>query len=233
MEEVRKHNTIDDGWIVFDGKVYDITNFVKNHPGWIFGGQTSTALAIKRVLGSDCTKEVREIHPKHATAQLELYRIGSLQMPLPSTSRIPQIRADVDHIAKTKTEEQETLIVVEIHAHSQGTLLDRGTCSFRLDPSQTQVGKLRRLIRIVLCARGYLGPTLADPVKINDRVKLICSNSDSNAGIVIMSDDYRTLLSYGIDNASGSIPGKDRASAHFLCDDDVLSVHELMSLGRL
>uniref|UniRef100_A0A7S2GXG7 Cytochrome b5 heme-binding domain-containing protein n=1 Tax=Octactis speculum TaxID=3111310 RepID=A0A7S2GXG7_9STRA len=210
MAEVEKHHKLNDGWIVFNGKVYDITNFAKNHPGWIFGGQTSTALAIKRVLGTDCTEEISEIHPEHAIAQLELYRIGSLQTSPIGTGS-----------AEKKIEHQETSIVVRLHAQSQGHLLDRGTCSFRLDPSQTKVGKLRRLVRIVLCARGYLGPTRDDPVPVNDRVKLIFSSRNSNEGNVVMSEDDSTLLSYGVRNVPQGISGKDLVSAHFFLMSDV------------
>ena len=31
--EIIKHDKPDDCWIVIHGKVYDVTNFVKNHPG--------------------------------------------------------------------------------------------------------------------------------------------------------------------------------------------------------
>ncbi|EGB11044.1 hypothetical protein AURANDRAFT_22188, partial [Aureococcus anophagefferens] len=78
LSEVAKHATRDDGWIVVDGVVYDITNFVQNHPGWSFGGSTSTALAIERVLGSDCTDEFAETHDKHQTKMLRDYAIGTL-----------------------------------------------------------------------------------------------------------------------------------------------------------
>jgi uncharacterized protein with NAD-binding domain and iron-sulfur cluster len=33
MDDVRKHNTKDDLWTVYDNNVYDITKFVKSHPG--------------------------------------------------------------------------------------------------------------------------------------------------------------------------------------------------------
>ena len=78
LSEVAKHATRDDGWIVVDGVVYDITNFVQNHPGWSFGGSTSTALAIERVLGTDCTDEFAETHDKHQTKMLREYAIGTL-----------------------------------------------------------------------------------------------------------------------------------------------------------
>eukprot|EP00808_Paulinella_micropora_P010291 g60298.t1 len=33
MDEVAKHNTAEDCWVVLDGKVYDVTSLLSNHPG--------------------------------------------------------------------------------------------------------------------------------------------------------------------------------------------------------
>jgi len=71
-EEVGKHNNEDDCWIIVDGKVYDMTKFLHEHPGG------------KRVLmkkaGQDATKE---FHSLHAPEILERYnpllQIGSLK----------------------------------------------------------------------------------------------------------------------------------------------------------
>ena len=78
MGEVAKHDRRDDGWIVVNTVVYDITNFVKFHPGWDFGGSTSTALAIERALGTDCTEEFHDVHDAAQAAMLAPYAIGTL-----------------------------------------------------------------------------------------------------------------------------------------------------------
>ena len=57
LAEVAAHDQVHDGWIAVRGVVYDITPFAAHHPGWTLGGQTSTALAIARTLGTDCTAE--------------------------------------------------------------------------------------------------------------------------------------------------------------------------------
>jgi cytochrome b involved in lipid metabolism len=47
IDEVTKHNTENDFWLVIDGKVYDITNFLAMHPGgeqilYPYGGKDVT-----------------------------------------------------------------------------------------------------------------------------------------------------------------------------------------------
>merc|ERR1719329_65738 len=55
MEEVAKHNTKASCWVVLDGKVLDVTNFLSEHPG----GE----LAILTFAGKDATEEFNMIHP--------------------------------------------------------------------------------------------------------------------------------------------------------------------------
>merc|ERR1719428_623720 len=55
LEEVAKHNTKQSCWVVLDGKVLDVTNFLADHPG----GE----LAILTFAGKDATEEFNMIHP--------------------------------------------------------------------------------------------------------------------------------------------------------------------------
>lgn len=75
-EEVKKHTKETDAWYIYDGSVYDVTHHllteVKDMPG-----RTSTYLAILRILGTDCTEEMKEIeHSAKAMAQMEQFKIG-------------------------------------------------------------------------------------------------------------------------------------------------------------
>lgn len=70
MEEVAKHDTEEDSWIVVHNKVYDCTPFLKDHPG---GGASIVMNA-----GADCTEEFDAIHSTKAKGMLDDYYIGEL-----------------------------------------------------------------------------------------------------------------------------------------------------------
>merc|ERR1740138_1545312 len=55
MDEVAKHTTKGDCWVVVGGQVLNVTNFLPNHPG----GE----LAILTFAGKDATEEFNMIHP--------------------------------------------------------------------------------------------------------------------------------------------------------------------------
>merc|ERR1719191_1206835 len=55
MEEVAKHTTKTDCWVVVAGEVLDVTSFLSQHPG----GE----LAIITFAGKDATEEFNMIHP--------------------------------------------------------------------------------------------------------------------------------------------------------------------------
>ncbi|WEW61796.1 FMN-dependent alpha-hydroxy acid dehydrogenase family protein [Emydomyces testavorans] len=52
---VAKHNTVDSCWVVLYGKVYDVTDFLPDHPGG--------ASIILKLAGKDATEEYDPIHP--------------------------------------------------------------------------------------------------------------------------------------------------------------------------
>ena len=71
LEEVAKHNTKSDAWIVIHNKVADITNWIPLHPGGDI---------IMKGVGKDATKLFDSIgHDEYATKMLKKYQIGILK----------------------------------------------------------------------------------------------------------------------------------------------------------
>ncbi|KAL3210524.1 hypothetical protein MRX96_052167 [Rhipicephalus microplus] len=62
-QELEKHNAEDDAWILFRGEVYDVTKYVKEHPG---------GLAIVRYAGKDASSAIKE-QPAHRCVLLQLH----------------------------------------------------------------------------------------------------------------------------------------------------------------
>jgi cytochrome b involved in lipid metabolism len=54
-QEIAKHNSSGDVWVVIEGKVYDLTAFLPDHPG----GKK----AIMLFAGKDATEEFNMLHP--------------------------------------------------------------------------------------------------------------------------------------------------------------------------
>jgi len=73
MAAVASHKTKESCWIVIDGKVYDITEFLNVHPGG--------PRALLQMGGKDATRMFRDVirHTDFAEAEREKYCIGPLQ----------------------------------------------------------------------------------------------------------------------------------------------------------
>ena len=96
LGEVAKHVSLKDGWIVIYERVFDITTFAITHPGFHNAGQVSTALAITRNLGKDCTEEFVSIHSATAWAQLHDFQIGVVLRDADLAPRGPVSLEEVD-----------------------------------------------------------------------------------------------------------------------------------------
>eukprot|EP00917_Polyrhabdina_sp_WS-2016_P026225 GHVP01056318.1.p1 GENE.GHVP01056318.1~~GHVP01056318.1.p1 ORF type:complete len:123 (+),score=21.55 GHVP01056318.1:22-390(+) len=55
LEELQKHSTPEDGWTVINGKVYNLTPYLKSHPG-------GRSTLVDNALGKDCTKMYKGVH---------------------------------------------------------------------------------------------------------------------------------------------------------------------------
>jgi len=71
LEDIAQHNTASDGWMVINGKVYDVTKYIPYHPG---------GKKIMPGVGKDGTALYNKYHPwVNANILLEKYHIGFLK----------------------------------------------------------------------------------------------------------------------------------------------------------
>ena len=70
MEELKKHNTRDDLWMVYDGYVYDVTQYAAHHPG---GAHCFVAK-----YSHDLTHQYKSVHPHIDIKIVEKLKIGKL-----------------------------------------------------------------------------------------------------------------------------------------------------------
>ena len=80
LDEVRKHNTKENLWVIHNQKVYDLTDFCKRHPGGArvlltYGGQDVTS-DMNTTVSPDT--ESKHVHSKFAYNILNKYYIGEL-----------------------------------------------------------------------------------------------------------------------------------------------------------
>lgn len=78
-EEVAEHSDVDDCWIIFNGDVYDLSQYVRMHPGgrWI----------ILNHAGGDATQPyMNQLHSEVADRILKEMKIGRL---IPSAPNPP------------------------------------------------------------------------------------------------------------------------------------------------
>ena len=72
MDEVAKHKSADDCWVVIKGKVYDVTKFLPDHPG----GKG----AILMYAGKDATEEFEMLHkPEIIDRYAKKFELGDVE----------------------------------------------------------------------------------------------------------------------------------------------------------
>ncbi|XP_022997294.1 cytochrome b5 [Cucurbita maxima] len=81
IEEISRHSSNDDCWIIIDGKVYDLTSYLDEHPG---GDDVIIAAT-----GRDATDDFEDAgHSKDTRELMKKFYIGELD---PSSSAIPAL----------------------------------------------------------------------------------------------------------------------------------------------
>lgn len=68
--EVASHSSENDCWIIVNDTVYDVTNFIKEHPG---GKKVLLGVA-----GKDATKQFQSLHQPNVLIQYKNLAIGTI-----------------------------------------------------------------------------------------------------------------------------------------------------------
>ncbi|RDX75840.1 Cytochrome b5 isoform A [Mucuna pruriens] len=80
IEDLSQHSTKEDCWILVDGKVYDVTQYLDDHPGGYD--------VILDATGKDATDEFEDAgHSKSARELMEQYCIGELDTSPPISTK--------------------------------------------------------------------------------------------------------------------------------------------------
>ncbi|CAL0302765.1 unnamed protein product [Lupinus luteus] len=85
LAEISEHNTSKDCWLLIDGKVYNVTKFLDDHPG---GGDVLLSST-----GKDATDDFEDVgHSTGARAMLDEFYVGDIDSTtIPErTKNIPQ-----------------------------------------------------------------------------------------------------------------------------------------------
>ncbi len=75
-DEVAKHSTASDAWVIVDGRVHDITAFLDSHPGGLAVTEEHLGADIGAVIRSPAVHE----HSSTAFELLEQYCIGRVYL---------------------------------------------------------------------------------------------------------------------------------------------------------
>lgn len=84
LEELARHDTLEDCWMAIEAQVYDLTDYVKLHP--------TPPSILEPWCGIDATKGMRtkgygRDHSQSAWNALETYRVGTLRTADPEQAR--------------------------------------------------------------------------------------------------------------------------------------------------
>ncbi|ONM09427.1 Cytochrome b5 isoform A [Zea mays] len=95
MEEAALHNTPDDCWVIVDGKIYDVTKYLEDHPGGADVLLEATGTACP---GKDATEEFDDAgHSKSAKDLMQDYFIGEVDLdPTPDIPEMEVFRKEQD-----------------------------------------------------------------------------------------------------------------------------------------
>ncbi len=110
LEEIAKHNTEEDCWIIIKDKVYDCTKYLELHPGGV------DAITING--GSDATEDFVAIHSTKATKMLEKFYIGDVGTSVSGATPADATPATAQQQAPTTSNGNKSYTLDEVAKHN-------------------------------------------------------------------------------------------------------------------
>jgi cytochrome b involved in lipid metabolism len=103
LQEIAKHNLSSDCWMIINGKVYDLTGFLRPHPG---GASTIIPYCGKDGTAGFDTKNGGAPHSSYADSLLNSFYLGNLGQSI-GNQTIQNIKTQLQNIPVTSEEEHE------------------------------------------------------------------------------------------------------------------------------
>uniref|UniRef100_A0A7S1NMS0 Cytochrome-b5 reductase n=1 Tax=Eutreptiella gymnastica TaxID=73025 RepID=A0A7S1NMS0_9EUGL len=119
MSIVQQHNTPEDCWIVLEGKIYNVTEWLKEHPGG--------AESILDYAGKDATEIFKTTHSAYAKDLLAMFYLGEVVAPAKPS---PERRGSVARSERRKS-------IIEVDDPSQGPI-GQASATPSLTPTQSR-----------------------------------------------------------------------------------------------
>jgi len=140
MEEVEQHATEESAWFVHEGKVYDATPFLNDHPG----GAESILIST----GMDATDEFNSIHSSKAKTMLKDYYIGELVTPEQKQAALAAAASKAAPVAISITANSSSHITANGTANRVAAVANGAAELVALDPRKKIAFKLAEKIEL-------------------------------------------------------------------------------------
>jgi len=171
-EEVAKHTEKDDCWFIYNGKVYDATSYMDDHPGG--------AESILLVAGEDATEEFDSLHSEKARNLLEQYCIGEVGAGELGTSDESLLPAEETLYAKLGGEGAVRAVVVKFYDEK-----------ILKDASLSSIFKGKNMNALKVHMRKFLTAALGGPNEYTGR-----SMKDAHAGLGITESNWNSVCTH-------------------------------------
>ncbi|KAH7117979.1 FMN-dependent dehydrogenase-domain-containing protein [Dendryphion nanum] len=198
--EVAKHNTAESCWVVLYGNVYDVTDFIPEHPGG--------AKVILQLAGTDATEEYDPIHPpgileENLKPENKLGTVNPDTLPSTETSPVEtgevQVEGPVDLDSLLNLDEIEELATKQINrkawAYYYSASDDLASKSFNNRVYRQILLRPRVFVDCVSCdtSTSFLGHNVKLPIYVSPAAMARLAHPDGEHGIAQACEQYGAM----------------------------------------